>query len=128
MSVKEVTIKGRNNTNVHVTGQEELLVKVNSVNLDSTGLALDSSLNSIRTPRLISVTNTTGTIPGQPYSISIYNSGSAVGTLAVSGDTAVNIPVGATINMDAGGNSNRFATGSFVYDATNTTFLITYIS
>jgi hypothetical protein len=127
MSVKEVTIKGRNNTNVAVTGQEELLVRVNSIDVANTGLALESSLSSIRTPHLISTT-TSGTIPGQPHSISVYNSGNAVGTLTVDGGIAVNIPVGATINMDAGGNNNRFASGSFVYDATGTTFLISYVS
>jgi hypothetical protein len=127
MPSREVTIKGRNNTNVAVTGQEELLVKVNSINLVSTGLALDSSLNSIKTPYLISTT-ASGTIPGEPFSISIYNSGSAVGTLTVSGGAAVNIPVGATINIDAGGNSNRFASGAFVYNATGTTFLIAYVA
>lgn len=128
MSVKEITIKGRNNTNVAVTGQEELLVKVNSIDATNTGLALNSSLSGIKTPYLISVTNTTGTIPGQPHSISIYNSGNAVGTLTVSGGTAVDIPVGATINMDAGGNNNRFTSGSFIYNTTGTTFIIAYVS
>ena len=127
MPSREVTIKGRNNTNVAVTGQEELLVKVNSINLASTGLALDSSLSSIRTPRLISTT-TSGTISVHVHSISVYNSGNAVGTLTVGGGTPVNIPVGSTINMDAGGNNNRFAPGSFVYDATGTTFLIAYVA
>lgn len=127
MSSREVTIKGRNNTNVAVTGQEELLVKVNAIDATNTGLALDSSLNSIKTPHLISVT-TSGTIPGQPHSISIYNAGNAVGTLTVDGGSAVNIPVGATINMDAGGNNNKFATSSFNYNATGTTFIIAYVA
>ena len=115
MSVKEVTIKGRNNTNVAVTGQEELLVK-------------DNSLDSIKTPQLITATGIIGTIPGQPYSISVYNSGSGIGTLQVGTGAAVSIPVGATINMDAGGNNNRFAPGAFVYDATVTTFIIAYVA
>jgi hypothetical protein len=114
MSNREVTIKGRNNTNVAVTGQEELLVK-------------DNSLDSIKTPHLISV-STTGTIPGQPHSVSIYNAGNAIGTLTVNGNSAVDIPVGATINMDAGGNNNKFITGAFDYDATDTIFLIAYVA
>jgi hypothetical protein len=114
MSNREVTIKGRNNTNVAVTGQEELLVK-------------DNSLDSIKTPHLISV-STTGTIPGRPHSVSIYNAGNAVGTLTVNGNPAVSIPVGATINMDAGGNNNKFITGAFDYDATDTTFIIAYVA
>jgi hypothetical protein len=127
MPSREVTIKGRNNTNVAVTGQEELLVRVNSIDITSTGLALDSSLSSIRTPRLISTT-TSGTIGVHVHSISVYNSGGGIGTLAVGGGAAVSIPVGVTINMDAGGNNNRFAPGSFVYDATGTTFIITYVA
>ncbi len=128
MSVKEVTIKGRNNTNVHVTGQEELLVKINSIDVTNTGLALESSLSSIRIPHLISAANTTGTINVHVHSISVYNSGNAVGTLTVNGGAAVSIPVGATINMDAGGNNNRFPPGAFDYDVTSTTFLIAYVA
>ena len=89
--------------------------------------AQTGNTGAIRTPHLIS-TSATGTIPGQPHSISVYNSGNAVGTLTVDGNPAVSIPVGATINMDAGGNNNRFTSGSFVYDATNTTFIIAYVS
>ena len=83
---------------------------------------------AIRIPRLISPNNTSGTINVHVHSISVYNSGNAVGTLNVSGGAAVNIPVGATINMDAGGNNNRFPPGAFVYDATSTTFLIAYVA
>lgn len=114
MSQKEIAIVGKNNTKVAVTGQEELSVK-------------DNSLNSIKTPHLISV-STTGTIPGQPHSVSIYNAGNAIGTLTVNGNPAVGIPVGATINMDAGGNNNKFITGAFDYDATGTIFLIAYVA
>lgn len=95
--------------------------------IDAIIAAQTGSTGAIRTPHLISK-STTGTIPGQPHSISIYNAGNAVGTLTVDGNPAVNIPVGVTINMDAGGNNNRFTTGSFVYDATGTTFLISYVS
>jgi hypothetical protein len=95
--------------------------------INTTIAAQTVTTSSIRTPRLIS-TSTTGTIPGQPHSISVYNSGNAVGTLTVSGGAAVSIPVGATINMDAGGNNNRFTSGAFVYDATPTTFLIAYVA
>jgi hypothetical protein len=95
--------------------------------LDAIITAQTVNTGAIRTPRLIS-TSTTGTIPGQPHSISVYNSGNAVGTLTISGGAAVSIPVGATINMDAGGNNNRFTSGAFVYDATGTTFIIAYVA
>lgn len=114
MSVKEITIKGRNNTNVAVTGQEELLVK-------------DNSLDGIKTPNLIS-TNTTGIIPGRPHSVSIYNAGTEAGTLVVNNGDIVDIPAGVTINIDAGGNNNKFAADMFDYDATGTIFLIVYVS
>lgn len=83
---------------------------------------------AIRTPRLITSSNGAGTIGVHVHSISVYNSGNAVGTLAVGGGTPVNIPVGSTINMDAGGNNNRFAPGSFVYSTTGTTFIIAYVA
>jgi hypothetical protein len=95
--------------------------------INTTIAAQTVNTGAIRTPHLIS-TSTTGTIPGQPHSISVYNSGNAVGILTVDSNPPVNIPVGVTINMDAGGNNNRFATGSFVYNATGTTFLISYVS
>jgi hypothetical protein len=83
---------------------------------------------AIRTPRLITSSNGAGTIGVHVHSISVYNSGNAVGTLAVGGGIPVNIPVGATINMDAGGNNNRFAPGSFVYTTAGTTFIIAYVA
>jgi hypothetical protein len=95
--------------------------------INTTIAAQTVTTSSIRTPRLIS-TSTTGTINVHVHSISIYNSGNAVGTLTVSGGAAVSIPVGATINMDAGGNNNRFPPGAFVYNATGTTFLIAYVA
>ena len=90
--------------------------------------AQTGNTGAIRTPRLITSSNGAGTIPGQPHSISVYNSGNAVGTLTVSGGAAVNIPVGSTINMDAGGNNNRFASGAFVYTTAGTTFIIAYVA
>lgn len=83
-------------------------------------------LGSIRTPVIIS-TSTSATISGHLHNISFYNSGTAVGTITVNG-TTVNLPVGVTVNYDAGGNNNRFATNSFSYDATGTTFLISYVN
>jgi hypothetical protein len=96
--------------------------------INTTIAAQTVNTGAIRTPRLISAATTTGTINVHVHSISVYNSGNAVGTLTVSGDAAVNIPVGATINMDAGGNNNRFPPGAFVYDASSTTFLIAYVA
>jgi hypothetical protein len=48
-SQREVSITGNNNTRVKVTGQEELLVRVNSVDLTTTGLAKESTLQTVNT-------------------------------------------------------------------------------
>jgi hypothetical protein len=80
------------------------------------------SSSSTRTPT-ITRTSASGTIPGEPISVSISNVGSANGT--VNGTT---LAVGETINLDAGGLSNKFAAGSIVYNSASTTFLIVYVS
>jgi len=46
---REVSIVGTNNTKVKVTGKEELLVRLNSIDLSGTGLARESTLSSINT-------------------------------------------------------------------------------
>ena len=61
-----------------------------------------------------------GNIPIDVYSFSIANVGAASGT--VSGQV---LPAGATINFDAGVLNHTFISTS--YDATGTTFLITYV-
>lgn len=83
-------------------------------------------LSTLRTPVIVS-TSGTATISGQLHNISIYNSGAATGTITVNG-TTINLPTGVTVNYDAGGNNNRFPTNSFGYNATGTTFIISYVS
>lgn len=79
-----------------------------------------SAIGQIRTANVIN-TSTAGSIPAGVYSFSVANVGSANGTLL--GQT---IPAGATVNFDAGAMSNTFLGAS--YNATGTTFLITWIS
>jgi hypothetical protein len=86
---------------------------------------ISTYLSTVRTPVVIS-TSASATISGQLHNISIYNSGAAVGTITVNG-TTINLPVGVTVNYDAGGNNNRFPTNSFGYNATGTTFIISYV-
>jgi hypothetical protein len=71
-----------------------------------------------RSPKIIYET-TPGSIPDGTYGFSIANVGAAAGT--VDGYT---LPAGVTINFDPGVN-NTIA--SLPYDATGTTFLITFI-
>jgi hypothetical protein len=60
-----------------------------------------------------------GSVPDGTYGFSIANVGTAAGT--VNGQS---LPAGVTINFDPGVNN---VIGGLPYDATGTTFLITYI-
>lgn len=88
-------------------------------------LNIETALTSAKQAEILS-TSTTGSIAHQPHNISFYNSGSAAGTLTVNG-TAVSIPAGVSVNYDAGGNGCKFAAGTFSYNATGTTFIISYV-
>jgi hypothetical protein len=114
MSQKGVAILGHNNTRAAVTGQEELLVKVNSI-------STATSVGAMRTPSIVS-SSTTGATSNGVYSVSIANVGSAVGYF----DGGVALPAGVTISFDGGAINNTIA--SFNYDATGTTFLITELA
>lgn len=62
-------------------------------------------------------------------SISIANIGSADGLLSVDGGINFNtLPKGVTVNMDAGGLFDYYPANLFKWDATGTTFLITFNS
>lgn len=106
--------------------QELSSVNSNLQNIDTNTNQTSNYLSSIRTPVIIS-TSSNATISGQLHNISFYNSGSNAGTITVNG-TTVNLPAGVTVNYDAGGNNNRFATNIFSYNATGTTFIISYVS
>jgi len=73
-----------------------------------------------RIAKVISLSNAAGSVLDGTYGFSIANVGAAAGT--VNGQS---LPVGVTINFDPG--VNNTITG-VPYDATGTTFLITYIS
>jgi hypothetical protein len=81
---------------------------------------INSKLVSVQRKAFVLNTSTTGNVPSC-YSFSIANVGSAAGTV-----NTVSIPAGTTINFDAGALNNTL-TGA-TYDATGTTFLITYIT
>ena len=81
---------------------------------------INNKLVSKQRRALVLNTSTTGTVP-VCYSFSIANVGSAAGTV-----NTQSIPAGTTINFDAGALNNTL-TGA-TYDATGTTFLITYIT
>lgn len=96
---------------------------------NTTGLATETTLASvdtkltsaIRTPNIRTIINAAGSTPAGVYSFSIANVGSAAGT--VNGEP---LPAGVTINFDGGALNNTLYNIS--YDATGTTFVITWIS
>ena len=75
---------------------------------------------SQKTPGIISAVGS-GSTPPNVYSMSIANVGASAGVL-----NGVSVPPGATLNFDAGVLNNTLSQMS--YDATGTTFIITYIS
>lgn len=82
---------------------------------------IDSYLTSAeRTPNIISATGA-GATPANIFSLSISNVGSGDGVI-----NGVTLPSGATINFDGGMLNNTLSQLS--YNATGTTFIITYIS
>ena len=137
MSQKEVAIVGRNNTQAQVTGQNELLVKVNSIS-STVGLATEATLLNVETAAQQIETNTTGVArtPGiiRPtaagnvnsaaatfYSVSVANVGLANGTVL-----GATIKPGEVLNFSADALNNYFT--SFAYDATGTEFIIIYVA
>jgi hypothetical protein len=82
--------------------------------------SIDGRLKSKQRRALVLNTSTTGTVP-ICFSFSIANVGAAAGTV-----NTQSIPAGTTVNFDAGVLNNTL-TGA-TYDATGTTFLITYIT
>jgi hypothetical protein len=116
MSQREVAITGGpSNTKAMVTGQEELLVKVNSLTL--TGSNLDAKT---RTSNILRTT-TTGTIAAGAYSVSFANTNTVNATVKT-----VILKPGETINFDAGAMNNTL--DAIPYVATGTELLIISIT
>jgi hypothetical protein len=134
-----------------VTGQQELLVRVNSAaatsNVNIVGpLGTQSSTSSVSvtiandqaklgiTPNILISTGDAATviISSAITSISFASNGTADALISFDGGVNyVAIPTGTTINLDAGGIMNLFATDCFAYDTdTNTgaSLIITYNS
>jgi hypothetical protein len=125
----ETAIVGRNNTKAAVTGQNELLVKVNAVD-PGAGLATEATLvdvvkNTQQYPRSAYVerTSATGSNTAVVYSISFSNVGAA--NVTVQG---TQLEPGETINFDAGGLTNYFDVGTISWDALAGELLIIYVA
>lgn len=108
------------NPDFHLAQMVQLLT---SIDADTSNIAADTT--ATRTAKVIS-TSTTGTIPGNPMTVSIFNANTVSGAVTIDG-TTISVPGGVTLSYDAGGLDNKFTTGNFVYNATGTTFIITYV-
>lgn len=134
MPQRESAIVGRNNVRAQVTGQEELLVKVNSSNVSPIGQktmaeSLSVTLASDQTgiARTTNILRPTGsgnvnTVAATFYSVSVANVGTANGS--VLGGTN-NIKPGEVLNFSADAVNNYFT--SFAYNATGTEFIIIFV-
>jgi hypothetical protein len=100
-----------------------MVLLLTSIDADTSNIAADTT--ATRTAKVISTTGS-GTIPGNPMTVSIFNANTMSGAVTIGG-TTISVPGGVTLSYDAGGLNNKFATGNFVYDATGTTFIITYV-
>jgi hypothetical protein len=112
MSQREVAIVGKNNTRAAVTGQEELLVKVNS-----------ASQGTARTASIYRFGGVVQTFPVKVNSAAIAN----VGTGNVTVNGAILKP-GETVSFDAGDINNYFPENMFTVDCTASEILITFIN
>ena len=129
MSQREVAIVGKNNTKAAVTGQNELLVKINSAG--SSGLATEATLQVIetnttgvqRTPGIIRPTaaGNLNTVAATFFSVSVANVGLANGTVL-----GATIKPGEVLNFSGDALNNYFT--SFAYNATGTEFIIIYVA
>ena len=124
----EVAIVGRNNTKAAVTGQNELLVKINSISATS-GLATEATLQQVelntapqQRKAYVERVSTPWTSTENVFSFSVANVGTGNGTV----QTAT-IKPGEIVNFDANSLNNYFKIGNVVADGTGTELLITWI-
>ena len=133
----ETAIVGKNNTKAAVTGQNELLVKINSADPGS-GLATEATLQNVdsniagilgntdgvlRTAHMLRTTasGNLSSVASEIYSVSVANVGSANGTVL-----GATLKAGEIVNFDASSLNHYF--NSFAYNATGTEFIIIYVS
>jgi hypothetical protein len=95
----ETAIVGKNNTKAGVTGQNELLVKINS-------LAPTTGYEKI--PTFLRPSGTSGTIAAGTYSMSFASVGTANATVG-----GIILKPGETLNFDAGALNNTLGAVSY---------------
>lgn len=126
MSQREIAIVGKNNTKAAVTGQEELLVKVNSASSDIFK-EIKGTAKSAQTLRKLS--GSVASITEEVHSISFASVGTGNVSISSNGGTSfVVVKPGEIISFDAGDINNYFPSNMFHYDTTalNAEVLIVY--
>jgi hypothetical protein len=114
----QTAIVGHNNTQAQVTGQNELLVKVNSISVT----AFANTLGAPRTPKLARVTSAFTNLD-PVFSFSVANVGAGNGTVL-----GATIKPGEIVNYDASSMNNFFAAGAITASGAGTELLISWIT
>lgn len=121
--VAPITYVNPNSYLAQIVSYTSNLVSIESLTSSINTLVTNINTNLspvLRTPRIATVVNTTGSTPAGAFSFSIANVGSASGL--VDGEV---LPAGVTINYDGGTLNNTLDT--ILFDATGTTFVVTWI-
>jgi hypothetical protein len=125
MSQREVAIVGSNNTKAKVTGQEELLVKVNSIDAN-----IINNLNGlVRQAFTKRVAGSLDIVSEEVYSISFASVGTGNALISSDGGASTSIlKPGETISFNAGDINNYFKSDLFEVNTTalNSEVLIVY--
>jgi hypothetical protein len=110
MPQRETALVGKNNVRAQITGQEELLVKVNSYGSEIANAPINVSLNRY--------TSTNGDTSGiSVLSISFASVGTTNARVSVDGGMIYqNLAPGETLNLDAGGIMNFYNGNNFFWD------------
>ena len=131
MALREVTViyKG---TPLKITGEQAALVSLTNAQQEViASIAADiaqievNTTSAARTPNAIrtSASGNVNTVAATFYSVSVANVGASDGSIL---GGVNNLKSGEILNFDSGSLNNTF--NSFVYDATGTEFIITFIS
>lgn len=126
MSQREVAIVGSNNTKAKVTGQEELLVKVNSIDPN----ILQTINGVVKNASTRRESASSGIISAAVNSISFASVGTANAQISSNGGVDyVTLKPGETVSYSAGDINNYFSGSTFAFNTTlaNSELLIIYV-
>jgi hypothetical protein len=117
--------------NVNAAGQVAIQDGGNSITVDGTVSIAAAQFTKTVTPNLILSSAATGSIATTVYSISFASNGTTAALVSVDGGVNyISLPIGTTINLDAGGLDWSYAANKFAWDTTavGASLIITYNS